>query len=208
MTRALDHQPGEDILYAKVPSGGLANPFRFVKLSPTIEDVAQCDTAGEFADGVIEEPYTIAGESADIIQSGIVWIELGGTVADKAEVATDSVGRAVTAVAGNCVLGTMIKGGSIGKLGALRLRLSKDTGGAGATVVAVGTSAALSGTPGSITISTTAVKTGDKIFLSRNTSGGTLGNLKAPAASIVDGTSFVINSDANETSTVNWMIVR
>ncbi len=61
---------------------------------------------------------------------------------------------------------------------------------------------------GTVTVSTSQVKTGDLIFTSRNTTGGTAGHLNAPVASIVDGTSFVINSSSGtDTSTVNWWIV-
>lgn len=70
---------------------------------------------------------------------------------------------------------------------------------------------------GTVTVATTAVATGDLIFVSCESAvnGTTTGNfLEAPTASIVDGTSFVINSvDAagavvtTDTSTVNWFIV-
>lgn len=63
-------------------------------------------------------------------------------------------------------------------------------------------------TAGTITISTTAVTASSIIFVSRNTTGGTVGSLEAPTASIVAGTSFVINSSsASDTSTVNWLII-
>jgi hypothetical protein len=66
--------------------------------------------------------------------------------------------------------------------------------------------ATLSG--GTVTVSTTAVKTGDVIMVSRNTTGGTAGHLNAPVASIVNSTSFVINSSSGtDTSTVNWWIL-
>jgi hypothetical protein len=61
---------------------------------------------------------------------------------------------------------------------------------------------------GTVTVATTSVKTGDRIFTARNTTGGTAGHLNAPVASIVDATSFVINSSSGtDTSTVNWWIV-
>lgn len=61
---------------------------------------------------------------------------------------------------------------------------------------------------GTVTVSTTAVATGSTIFLTCNTPGGTQGFLSAPVASIVNGTSFVINSSAGaDTSTVNWWII-
>lgn len=88
------------------------------------------------------------------------------------------------------------------------LGVSKDgkfvtsTGAAGTT----GTATLVAGT---VTVSTTAIEAGDKIFLTRNTPGGTVGHLSAPVASITAATSFVINSDnAGDTSTVNWWIVK
>ncbi|MGN6530149.1 MAG: hypothetical protein ACTHK0_00165, partial [Ginsengibacter sp.] len=61
---------------------------------------------------------------------------------------------------------------------------------------------------GTVTVSSTAVTTSSKILVSVNTPGGTQGFLSVPTASIVAGSSFVINSSsATETSTVNWVIV-
>ena len=61
---------------------------------------------------------------------------------------------------------------------------------------------------GTVTVSTTSVATGSIIMLSRNTPSGTTGNLSAPSASIVNATSFVINSvSGTDTSTVNWLII-
>lgn len=63
-------------------------------------------------------------------------------------------------------------------------------------------------TAGTKTVTTTAIKTGAKVFLTVNTPSGTQGFLSAPIASFVNGASFVINSSsATETSTVNWQIV-
>jgi len=63
--------------------------------------------------------------------------------------------------------------------------------------IATGTNASM-GTAtlvaGTVTVSTTAALTGSTIFISRNTTGGTLGHLSAPAASITNATSFIINS--------------
>lgn len=71
--------------------------------------------------------------------------------------------------------------------------------------VSIGTATLVGGTK---TIATSAIKTGSKVFLSVNTPGGTQGFLSAPAASIVDSTSFVINSTSvTDTSTVNWWII-
>lgn len=69
----------------------------------------------------------------------------------------------------------------------------------------IGTSTLAAGT---VTVPVNAVMASSKIYVSRNTPGGTLGNLSAPVASITANTSFIINSDSNaETSTVNWEVV-
>lgn len=61
---------------------------------------------------------------------------------------------------------------------------------------------------GTVTVATTAIAAGSFIFVSRNTSGGVVGHLEAPAASIIPGVSFVINSSsAADTSTINWWII-
>lgn len=61
-------------------------------------------------------------------------------------------------------------------------------------------------TAGTITISTTAVTSSSKIFLTAATVGGTVGVLSV--GTIVDATSFVINSSSGtDTSTVNWWII-
>lgn len=71
---------------------------------------------------------------------------------------------------------------------------------------------------GTVTVATTAVNTGDLIFLTLNTPGGGTNGVgySAPVASIVDGTSFVINAVSatggalvnTDVSTVNWYIVK
>ena len=61
---------------------------------------------------------------------------------------------------------------------------------------------------GTKTVATTFVAATSIILISRNTPGGTPGNLSVPVASITAGTSFVINSDSGtDTSTVNWVII-
>lgn len=67
-----------------------------------------------------------------------------------------------------------------------------------------GTSAAMSGTPGAVTVATTASSATAKIFYARNITGGTMGNVSITAQ---DGTGFTLTSDANETSTFNWWLI-
>jgi hypothetical protein len=95
---------------------------------------------------------------------------------------------AITATNGNLVLGTAGN------------KLIIPTG----SNASVGVSAAMSGTPGAITVSTTASSATAKIFYARATTGGTMGNVSITAQ---DGTGFTLTSDANETSTFNWWII-
>lgn len=69
----------------------------------------------------------------------------------------------------------------------------------------IGTATLVAGT---VTVNTTAVTASSIIMISVNTPGGTQGFVSAPVASIVAGTSFVINSSSNtDTSTINWWII-
>jgi hypothetical protein len=68
----------------------------------------------------------------------------------------------------------------------------------------VGTSSAMSGTPGAVTVATTASSGTALIFFSRNVTGGTPGEVSITAQ---DGTGFTLTSTANETSTFNWWII-
>ncbi|OCX52657.1 hypothetical protein BEL04_14520 [Mucilaginibacter sp. PPCGB 2223] len=73
------------------------------------------------------------------------------------------------------------------------------------TNASIGTATLVAGT---VTISTTAVTASSKIFITRNTTGGTIGSLSVPSTSITANTSFVINSDsASDTSTINWWVI-
>jgi hypothetical protein len=64
--------------------------------------------------------------------------------------------------------------------------------------------AQLSGTPGTVLVSTTAVTLNSKIFVSVASGSGTRGFLNA---NVLSAGSFAISSSANETSTVNWLII-
>jgi hypothetical protein len=68
----------------------------------------------------------------------------------------------------------------------------------------VGTSSAMSGTPGAVTVATTACSATAKVFYSRATTGGTMGNVSITAQ---DATGFTLTSTGNETSTFNWWII-
>ena len=59
---------------------------------------------------------------------------------------------------------------------------------------------------GTVTVATTEVRTGDKVLISRTTTGGTVGHLSV--GTITNATSFVINSSSGtDTWTVFWQII-
>lgn len=95
---------------------------------------------------------------------------------------------AITATNGNLVLGTAGN------------KIIIPTG----ADASVGTSSAMSGTPGAVTVATTACSATAKVFYSRKTTGGTPGQVSITAQ---DGTGFTLTSTANETSTFNWWII-
>lgn len=68
----------------------------------------------------------------------------------------------------------------------------------------VGTSGVMSGTPGAVTVATTACSATAKVFFCRNVTGGTPGQVSITAQ---DGTGFTLTSTGNETSTFNWWII-
>jgi len=61
----------------------------------------------------------------------------------------------------------------------------------------------MSGSPGAVTVATTASSTTALIIYSRKTTGGTPGQVSITAQ---DGTGFTLTSTGNETSTFNWWI--
>jgi hypothetical protein len=67
-----------------------------------------------------------------------------------------------------------------------------------------GTSGNMSGTPGAVTVATTASSGTAKVFYCRNVTGGTPGEVSITAQ---DGTGFTLTSTGNETSTFNWWII-
>ncbi len=61
---------------------------------------------------------------------------------------------------------------------------------------------------GVATINTTCARTYSVIILTRNTPGGTVGELYARTSDIAEGVYFMIrSSSASDTSTVNWLLI-
>lgn len=67
--------------------------------------------------------------------------------------------------------------------------------------------ATLASNPGSVIVNSPAVTKASNIQVTVNTAIGTArGHLSVPVADVINNTSFVINSDADDQSTINWLI--
>lgn len=94
-----------------------ANQYRIVELDSS-GNVSACNAAGELGIGVLQNKPSAAGQAAEVAVLGSVSkIVFGATVAANAKVTTDNVGRGVTAVSTNHVVGVCIKGGAINEIG-------------------------------------------------------------------------------------------
>jgi hypothetical protein len=162
-----------------VVAGSTADVNTINNLSPTGGNITIAGTANQVTVGSSGSTVTLSLPAAITAPGSLTaTTTLTATLGD------------ITATNGNLVLSTAGN------------KLSIATG----ADASVGTSAAM--VAGTVTVNTTAVTASSLIFLTVNTPGGTQGTLSAPTASIVAGTSFVINSSSNtDTSTVNWWIV-
>lgn len=97
---------------------------------------------------------------------------------------------AITATNGNLVLGT-----AGNKLVIHATTAASDS---------VGTTGVMGGTPGTVTVTTSACTTSSKILYSRDITGGTPGEVSITAQS---AGSFTLTSTGNETSTFNYLII-
>ncbi len=123
---------------------------------------------------------------------------------------TVAIGNATgnTAVTGSLTTTTTLTA-TLGAITATNGNLALNTAGnkiiiATGANASVGTSAVMAGTPGAVTVATTASSATAKIFYSRATTGGTTGDVSITAQ---DGTGFTLTSTGNETSTFNWWII-
>lgn len=120
-----------------------------------------------------------------------------------------SIVSGTTIVSGTSLTATTSITATLGNITATNGNLSLATAGnkiiiATGANASVGVSSTMSGTPGAVTVATTACSATAKIFYSRATTGGTPGNVSITAQ---DGTGFTLTSTGNETSTFNWWII-
>jgi hypothetical protein len=93
--------------------------FKFVTLESDGQ-IDLADAAGENAIGVLlNDPA--AGEAATVAISGKVMVTSGGTIAAGAQIQTDASGDALTAAAGDVVLGYALEAAVDGQVFAIEL---------------------------------------------------------------------------------------
>jgi hypothetical protein len=95
-----------------------AKQYHFVDINAA-KRVAAVAVLGAMADGVLQDTPDAAGRAACVAIGGKTKIVFGGTVAAGADIAASAAGAAVTAVAGNIILGTCAEGGSAGHIGSM-----------------------------------------------------------------------------------------
>lgn len=89
---------------------------RFIKPGGTAGQFIQAAAATDLIVGVSDALGAASGARLDTHLSGLVEVELGGTVAAGAPMTADSVGRGVTAVSGNRVGAIAMTGGVSGDI--------------------------------------------------------------------------------------------
>lgn len=75
---------------------------------------------GATADGVLQDAPAAAGRAGCLCIGGVTKVVLGGTVTKGDDIASDSSGRAVTAISGDEVLGRCLVGGTVGLIGTMK----------------------------------------------------------------------------------------
>lgn len=162
------------------------------------------------------QQISTTGSGSSITTGYALYVENAGMGTNRISVYLTnlSIGYAVTTppatgavIAGNVSIGSPtntykfdVTSGDIGIMtsgNTLRVqRGSNSCSGTGAVLVA-----------GTVTVNTTAVATGDMVWLSRTATGGTPGS-SLPVVTIVNGTSFTLTSSALDTSTYSWLITK
>lgn len=114
-----------------------ARLYRFGKFGAA--GVVACSVAGEAAQCVIASKPNAAGKGLDIWVDRKPIVECGGTVTAGDDIATDSVGRAVTATTGQYVMGKAMSDGVVGGFIPLAFKgQNLNTGGGSVAVTAAG----------------------------------------------------------------------
>jgi len=131
----------------------------------------------------------------------------GGTITGDVEITTNLTVDTNATIGGYFVANAGQSNGQWNIFGGLKDTLNLGTAGGGIAIKAganarIGVSTLVGGT---VTVANTSTSANTRIFLSRETTGGTTGNLSSTR---INGTSFTINSSSGtDTSTVAWHLI-
>lgn len=104
------------LLTKNVTAGAAVAGRRCLKAGGTAGQFIQAAAATDLIVGVSDALGAASGARLDMHLSGVVEVELGGTVAAGAQLSADSVGRGVAAVATNRVVGIALTAGVSGDI--------------------------------------------------------------------------------------------
>lgn len=109
-------------------AGGTVNECRIVKWGASDREAIQATAASEKFAGVAGLPKgttAVAGDSMDVIKSGVADVTYGGTVAAGDFLTADAQGRAVVAAVGDFIIGVAQVSGVVGDLGGVQIQFGK-----------------------------------------------------------------------------------
>lgn len=147
-----------------------------------------------------------SGDLMTVILDGVVPITAGGTGVTAGAAVEALAAGTVQDYSSGTVVGRALTTAAAGGLASVLLNPAARNPGATIAGYFVETGKAVL-VDGTVTVTVADIAATDRVYLTRQVTGGTVGNLSVGA--IVADTSFVINSDsATETSTISWAIVR
>lgn len=193
---ALYNKPGTSIT---IPATAAITAYKFVALDGKLP-ATPADAVGVVLNAAA------SGDPMTVHLDGIVPVTAGGTGVTAGAAVEVLAAGTVQDYSSGTVVGKALTTAAAGALASILLNPAARNPGATLVerIVESGLAVLVDGT---VTVTVTDVADTDRILISRQVTGGTVGNLTV--GTITDDTSFVISSDsATETSTVAWMIVR
>ena len=188
---SLFNKPGLSITVA---SAATITANKFVTLAGALP-AAPSDAIGVVLNAAV------SGDSMTVHVEGIVPVTAGAGGVTAGSLVEVLAAGTVQDISTGTVVGRALTAAASGELASiLLLPVKRQAPG----IVAAGTATLVAGT---VTVTNAAVLSTDKIFVTRMTTGGTVGHLRV--GTITDNTSFVLEASVNtDTSTVAWLIVR
>ncbi len=195
--RWVDDVANAEYTLTSISTAGAVTTATWTPLTPGVGDVSSITgTANQITASAATGAVTLSIPSSFILgtTNQITATPSGGSTTLSIPAAFAAPGQIIAAFGNiSTVNGNLVLGGTANKIVI-----------APATNSSLNTTAAMSGSPGSVVVSTTAATASSKIIFCRATAGGTLGNISISSQG--SGT-FTLLSDQNETSTFNYLVL-